>query len=175
MVVTDRFHCKQWDHLNNSLPESKSFHSRPSCWEIKIVVHFSFHHSLFLSDTNYVTYHHQSLPTASIYGFSIGVVCKFKCSANLDIGLPSVGHPNISFLDKNFLTLSFGEQWGIRIDWCHYNDAIMGAMASHITSLTSVYPTAYSGADQRQYQSSSSLAFVGEFTGERWIPRTNGL
>ena len=36
----------------------------------------------------------------------------------------------------------------------------MGAIASLITSLTSVYSTVYSGADQRKHQSSGSLAFV---------------
>ena len=36
----------------------------------------------------------------------------------------------------------------------------MGAMASQITSLTIVYSTVYSGADQRKHQSSVSLAFV---------------
>ena len=34
------------------------------------------------------------------------------------------------------------------------------AMASQITSLTSVYLTVYPGADQRKYQTSASLAFV---------------
>ena len=48
----------------------------------------------------------------------------------------------------------------------------MGAMASQITSLTIVYSTFYSGADQRKHQRSTSLAFVREFTGDRWIPRT---
>ena len=33
-------------------------------------------------------------------------------------------------------------------------------MASQITSLTIVYSTVYSGADQRKHQSSTSLAFV---------------
>ena len=42
----------------------------------------------------------------------------------------------------------------------HYSDVIMGAMASQITSLTTVYSTVYSGADQRKHQSSASLAFV---------------
>ena len=42
----------------------------------------------------------------------------------------------------------------------HYNDVIMGAIASKITSLTIVYSTVYSGTDQRKYQSSASLAFV---------------
>ena len=38
----------------------------------------------------------------------------------------------------------------------------MGAMASLITSLTSVYWTVHPGADQRKHQSSASLAFVWE-------------
>ena len=36
----------------------------------------------------------------------------------------------------------------------------MGTLASQITSLTIVYTTVYSGADQRKHQSSASLAFV---------------
>ena len=50
----------------------------------------------------------------------------------------------------------------------------MSAMASQITSLTIVYSTVYSGADQRKHQSSASLAFVlgnspvtGEFHTQR--------
>ena len=42
----------------------------------------------------------------------------------------------------------------------HYDDIIMGAMASQITNLTIVYSTIYSDADQRKHQSSASLAFV---------------
>ena len=42
----------------------------------------------------------------------------------------------------------------------HYSDAIIGVMASQITSLTIVYSTVYSGADQRKHQSSASLAYV---------------
>ena len=42
-----------------------------------------------------------------------------------------------------------------------YNsDEIMGAMVSQITSVSIVYSTVYSGADQRKHQSSASLAFV---------------
>ena len=36
----------------------------------------------------------------------------------------------------------------------------MGSIASQITSLTIIYSTVYSGADQRKYQSCASLAFV---------------
>ena len=42
----------------------------------------------------------------------------------------------------------------------HYNDVIMSMIASQITSLTIVYSTVYSDADQRKHQSSASLAFV---------------
>ena len=42
----------------------------------------------------------------------------------------------------------------------HYDDVTMGAIASQTTSLTIVYSTVYSGADQSKHQSSASLAFV---------------
>ena len=42
----------------------------------------------------------------------------------------------------------------------HYDDVIMGAMASQITSRTIGYSTVYSGANQRKHQSSASRAFV---------------
>ena len=43
---------------------------------------------------------------------------------------------------------------------CHYCNVIMGAMVSQITSLTIVYSTVHTGADQRKHQRSASLAFV---------------
>ena len=42
----------------------------------------------------------------------------------------------------------------------HYTDVIMGTIPLQITSLTIVYSTVYSDADQRKYQSSASLALV---------------
>ena len=42
----------------------------------------------------------------------------------------------------------------------HYGDVIMDAIVSQITSLTIVYSTVCSAADQRKHQSSESLAFV---------------
>ena len=47
----------------------------------------------------------------------------------------------------------------------HYSDVIMSAMASSITSVTSVYSTVYSDTDQRKHQRYASLALV------RWIHR----
>ena len=60
----------------------------------------------------------------------------------------------------------FGSEALIRLLQYHYNDVIMSAMASQITSLTIVYSTVYSGADQRKHQTSASLALVRGF--HRW-------
>ena len=49
----------------------------------------------------------------------------------------------------------------------HHSDVVMGATASQITSLTIVYSTVYSGADQNKYQSSASLAIVRGI--HRWL------
>ena len=54
----------------------------------------------------------------------------------------------------------FSVVWTLRNKLSHYSDVIMGAMTSQITSLTIVYSTVYSGADQRKHQRSASLVFV---------------
>ena len=46
----------------------------------------------------------------------------------------------------------------------HYDDVIMSAIASQITSLTIVYSIVYSDADQRNHQSSAG---TGEFPAQR--------
>ena len=43
---------------------------------------------------------------------------------------------------------------------CHYNDVIMGTIASQITRLMVVFSNFYRYADQRKHQSSASLADV---------------
>ena len=63
--------------------------------------------------------------------------------------------------DAMFQNVSvLGNLWTCGTSRCHYSDVMMGAMASEIPSLTIVYSTVYSGADQRKHQSSTSLAFV---------------
>ena len=55
----------------------------------------------------------------------------------------------------------------------HCSDIIMSAMASHITSLTIVYSTVYSGPGKKKNQSYASLPFpgnspvIGEFPAQR--------
>ena len=48
----------------------------------------------------------------------------------------------------------------------HYNDVIKSAMASQTTSLTIIYSSVYSGADQRNHWGLVSLAFVRRI--HRW-------
>ena len=56
---------------------------------------------------------------------------------------------------------------------CHNSDVIMGTMASQITSLTIVYSTVYSVADQENIKAPRHWPLWGEFSVDRWIPRTN--
>ena len=55
---------------------------------------------------------------------------------------------------------SFLRNASMALEQSHYSDVIMTTMASQITSLTIVYSTVYSCANQRKHQSSASLAFV---------------
>ena len=64
-------------------------------------------------------------------------------------------------INKNIIVI-WHEYHGI-----HYNDVIMGTLLSQITSLTIVYWTVYSDADQRKHQNPASLAFVW---GIHWRP-----
>ena len=66
--------------------------------------------------------------------------------------------PYVSLYKSPVLDLSIGHDHDTRQD--HYNDVIMRAMLSQITSLMIVYSTVYSGTDQRKHQSSALLAFV---------------
>ena len=56
----------------------------------------------------------------------------------------------------------------------HYSDVIMGPMASQITRLIIVYSALYSGADQGNTKAPRHWPLCVEFTGDRWIHRTNG-
>ena len=53
----------------------------------------------------------------------------------------------------------------------HYNDVIMSAMASQITNLTIVYSNVHI---EGSIKARRHWPLCGEFTGDLWIPRTNG-
>ena len=53
----------------------------------------------------------------------------------------------------------------------HYNDVIMSAMASQITSLTIVYSTVFFQVQIKEnIKAPRHWPLCGEFTGDRWIP-----
>ena len=118
-----------------------------------------------------------SIAYVNIRGFTMGIhVVKY-----LNTSVPDTFFcftPNLKYMDKIFLHLVLKQisSWLVVVifqcnipnyfrfqqpvlDW-HYSDAILGEMVSQITSLTIVYPTIYSGADQRKHQCSASLAFL---------------
>ena len=61
----------------------------------------------------------------------------------------------------------------LKLGAAHYNDVIMGAMASQITSLTIVYSSVYSGADKKTSKlrvtglGAGNSPVTGEFPAQR--------
>ena len=56
----------------------------------------------------------------------------------------------------------------------HYNDIIMGAMATQIISLTNVYSTVIQAQVKENIKAPRHWPMCEEFTGDRWIPLTKG-
>ena len=77
-------------------------------------------------------------------------------------GIIPIWHVTVSNNDTDRTQISAIPNMGsfTRVDFIHCNDVIMSAMVSQTTSLTIVYSTVYSGADQRKHQIAASLAFV---------------
>ena len=50
----------------------------------------------------------------------------------------------------------------------------MSSMVSEITSLTIVYSIVYQAQIKENIKAPRHWPLWGEFTGDRWIPRTNG-
>ena len=56
----------------------------------------------------------------------------------------------------------------------HYDDVIMSMMASQITNLTIVYYAFIQAQIKENMKAPRHWPLWGEFTGDRWIPRTKG-
>ena len=70
-----------------------------------------------------------------------------------------------------------GRYWFLSRCWMclgkhHYNNVMMGAMASQITSLTTVYSTVYSNRRSKKIEARRQWPLWGEFTSGRWILHT---
>ena len=89
-----------------------------------------------------------------------------RCQASFQMNLYSL------ILGEHFVLCQKVHVVAIVNTGIHYSDALMSTMASQITSLGIVYPAVHSGADQRKYQSSASLASVRGMLW--WIPCTKG-
>ena len=63
-----------------------------------------------------------------------------------------------------------GEVWGV----FHYGDVIMGAIASQITSLRLFTQPFIQTQIKENIKAPRHWPLCGEFTGDRWIPHTNG-
>ena len=101
------------------------------------------------------------------YQVEIKILCNYASA----ISIPSTFRSAFKIIYRVISCLSLATgNWTAAYVTClfHYNDIIMGLMASQVTSLTVVFSTVYSGADQGKHQSSASLAFVGDspVTGE---------
>ena len=104
-------------------------------------------------------------------------VCNFKMCSGITVFKMTINHHFFWRRDLDLWLWVVNQHLVLWLPMCkpnHYNDVIMGTIASQITSPTIVCSTAYSGADQREHQSSASLAFVWGIHRDRWIPRTNG-
>ena len=69
-------------------------------------------------------------------------------------------HTKRSYVYCQIVRMVLYLRFGSSLETHHYGDVIMGTIASQTTSLTIVYSTVYSDADQRKHQSSPSLPFV---------------
>ena len=84
-------------------------------------------------------------------------------------GLPNNGllsTINKDLINDTMVHGNFGWDYSTNLVVLHYSDVIMNTMASQITGVSIVCPTVCTGADQRNHQSSASLAFVREI--HRW-------
>ena len=91
------------------------------------------------------------------------IICFWNTSMAIDVFLKNLGKlmTGILWEPTKVATRHKTYTWHER-----YCDVIMGTMASRITSLTIVYSTVYSDADERKHQSSASLGGNSPGTGE---------
>ena len=68
--------------------------------------------------------------------------------------------------DSSFISSNSFQQF-----LAHYDDFMMDVIASQITSLASVYSDAHI---KENIKAPRHWPLCGEFTGDRWIPRSNG-
>ena len=139
-------------------------------YDLRVYMVISREHALYLRSINFTTKERQlygKRSRNSDYDYSRidrteGVIFSWHFPLQWHEGYGVSFQRNIDYLLTSLFLLTAKKITKLRISglFWHYNDVLMSAMASQITSLTIVYSTVYSGADQRNHQSSASLAFV---------------
>ena len=136
-----------WHQTNFTNPRVHLFHIQ-QCSIQKRNVHF-FVLKGVLWDMEQVCVHYEICESGQLCDFWY-LRYDITAATNLEIGHQSIRvDDQVIFKCAGFQSLDK-----------HYNDVILSAMASQITSLTIVYSTVYWGADQRKHQISASLAFA---------------
>ena len=96
------------------------------------------------------------------------MLCNYEAITRTSVNLLPIAQTGSNSVEKHYSDIFIEE------NIFHYNDVIMVAMASQITSLTIVYSPVYSGRDKKNIKAPRHWPLCGEFTGDRWIPRTKG-
>ena len=97
------------------------------------------------------TFRGKRLSSLELLGVGHNITLKWRHFSDIVSAITS--NSTIYIQANNKQTIRKNVQW-------HYNDVIMSAMASQITSFAIVYSNVYSGTDQRKHQSSAPLSFV---------------
>ena len=122
--------------------------------------------------SKFLTIDTHSLPIRARNGVSVVITNSDFSSASVTRVLYAISccmgpHHNSTWL--LFCWIWFAWIWVL--SW-HYNDVIISAVASQITSVSIVCLTVWFRPSSIKHQSYASLAFYGEFTGDQWIPLT---
>ena len=108
---------------------------------------------------------------AAVFAYDEMTVSTSKVGYNSTDGLALLGVETFLSTVTSILVL---QPLLLPLSFHRYNDVIMSAMASQITSVLIICSTVCSGADQRKHQALRHWPLWGESTGDRWIPHSKG-
>ena len=140
----------------------------PGCipkWWFAIDIKFPKYDPLMIKDQLVLLFQTLAPGNATLRSIEVGQHWFWKC-------LVVWRHRPINFTDINTLR---PEEKNISHATRHYGDVILGAMASQITSLPIDYLPFIRAQIKENIKAPRHWPLCGEFTGDRWTPRTNGL
>ena len=174
------------------------------CWPFKRAVTGGFHSQsasnaeqfcVFFRYSNIVAQTNElpvfcDVMTLCNYILSYVAQCKHKCSLHhgndiiykinrLNVCCPGLNwnsmHNSYQQISFKFALQSIQNLTSLRCQRFHYTVVIMSAMASQMTCVSIVCSSVGSSADQKgNIKAPRHWTFCGQFTGDRWLPRTKG-